>query len=517
MRPELSDQHRAVLACFPPLYNSLYRASHLTPRLAMPSPSLPSTSGTSSGSFGSQWMLPVATTALACAAAAGTVALTSYFNSRTSPNKPTPSPPLSFTSTSLPPHNFPSTLSTASFGPTARSQLFSLRPHTTFLNHGSYGAVPRLVQQYQQQLNQRVESHPDLWFRFHSYPLVREAAGRFARFIGAASGQDVVFVSNATSAVNAVLSSLQLQADDVIFTPDLTYNACKLAMQSVCQRTGASYMEVKVPLPSTAAGMVERVKQFLDANADKRIKFALFDIITSPTAVVFPYEEVCSLCRSRGVPTMLDAAHSLGQLPLRVSESGCDYLTTNCHKWCFGPKGTALLWVSPDAPAALPIHPSVTSHLWREQSLAKRFWMQGTRDDTAFVAAAAGLAFYESIGIDRVYQYCTSLADWAVEHLTQRWQVRPYPLYERSISAPFMRVLELPVDVPADVKAAGGELLRQFGDRTLERFLSEYDMVVACFVYAEKLYVRFSVQMYNCEDDYVKLGELVLSLQSETK
>ena len=420
---------------------------------------------------------------------------------------------MAITDTALPPTDFPSTLSTTPLGTAARSTLFSLRPHTTFLNHGSYGAVPRLVQQYQQQLNQRVESHPDMWFRFHSYPLVRQAASKFAEFIGATSGEDVVFVSNATSAVNAVLSSLQLQAGDVILTPDLTYNACKLAMQSVCQRTGASYLEVKVPLPSTAAGMVKCVRECLDANAGKRIKFALFDIITSPTAVIFPYADVCALCRSRGVLTMLDAAHSLGQLPLRVSETGCDFLTTNCHKWCFGPKGTALLWVSPTVPADLPIHPLVTSHNWREQSLGKRFWMQGTRDDTGFIAAAAGLAFYQSVGIDRVYQHCTALADWAVDHLSQQWHVQPYPLYDRSLAAPFMRVLELPVDVPADVKAAGGEVLRKFGDRTLERFVHEYDMVVACFVYGARLYVRFSAQMYNCKDDYVKLGELVSSLQ----
>ena len=57
-------------------------------------------------------------------------------------------------------------------------------------------------------------------------------------------------------------------------------------------------------------------------------------------------------------------------------------------------------------------------------------------------------------------------------------------------------------------------MLRTFGDRTLERFLHEHDLVVACFVYREKLYVRFSVQVYNCEEDYVKLGELVSSMQS---
>ena len=139
---------------------------------------------------------------------------TSNSHTTTSNSKPSPaSTPI----TSLPAYNFPSSLSTTDFGTAARSSLFSLRPNTTFLNHGSYGAVPLLVQQYQQQLNQRVESHPDLWFRFHSYQLVRAAAERFAEFIGATSGEEVVFVTNATSAVNAVLSSLQLQAGDVIY------------------------------------------------------------------------------------------------------------------------------------------------------------------------------------------------------------------------------------------------------------------------------------------------------------
>ena len=469
---------------------------------------VPSSSTASSPTRSHQWLLLAAAIT---ATAATTAALTSrYLKSQKFAEHS--SAPIDVSDTSLPPVDFPTDLATTAFGTAARSSLFSLRPDTTFLNHGSYGTVPVPVQRYHRQLQQRVEAHPDMWFRFHSYRLVRQAAEQFAPFIGAASCDDVVFVTNATSAVNAVLLSLQLQPGDAILTPDLTYNACKLAMQSMAERRGAEYREVTVPLPSTAADMVQRVRECLDADTDRRIKFALFDTITSPTAVVFPVAEVCALCRSRGILTMLDAAHSLGQLPLDVSATHCDFLTTNCHKWCFGPKGSALLWVSPATAASIQIHPSITSHNWREQSLAKRFWQQGTRDDTAFATAAAGLSFYHKLGVQRVYEHNTALADWAVDHLSKRWGVRPNPLYAASMAAPFMRVLELPVAVPAEVRAAGGEKLRQFGDRTLERLLDEHELVVACFVYGERLYVRFSVQVYNCEADYVRLGELVASM-----
>ena len=470
-----------------------------------------SPSTTSSSARSHQWLLLAAAVT---ASAATTAALTiRYSKSQKSAADDAPIP-INVSDTSLPPVELPADLATAPFGTAARSSLFSLRPDTTFLNHGSYGAVPVPVQRYHRLLQQRVEAHPDMWFRFHSYALVRGAAERFAPFIGAASGDDVVFVTNATSAVNAVLLSLQLQPGDVVLTPDLTYNACKLAMQSMSERRRAEYREVHIPLPSSAADIVQRVKDCLDADTDRRIKFALFDTITSPTAVVFPVAEVCALCRSRGILTMLDAAHSLGQLPLDVRATNCDFLTTNCHKWCFGPKGSALLWVNPATAASIQVHPSITSHNWREQSLAKRFWQQGTRDDTGFATAAAGLAFYQALGVERVYAYNTALADWAVDHLSKRWKVQPNPLYAASLAAPFMRVLELPVAVPAEVRAAGGERLRQFGDRTLEKLLDEHDLVVACFVYAEKLYVRFSVQVYNCEADYIRLGELVAAMQS---
>ena len=414
-----------------------------------------------------------------------------------------PPPP----SVPLPPFNLPPDLSTLPLGPSLRS-LFHLCPTPTFLNHGSYGAVPLPVSAYHHSLLHRAESHPDLWFRLHSFPLVRAALAPLASLLHVAEA-DTVFVANATTGVNAVLLSLDLRPGDVLLTPDLTYGACKLAMQRVAERTGATYEEFPIPLPTTDAATIQCVQDALDAPRQGKVRFALFDVITSPTAAVMPYAALCRLCSQRGVPAMLDAAHALGQVDVRPLESDAAFVTTNCHKWAFAPKGCALLWAHPSFSAAL--HPVVTSHHLRD-SFQQRFWMQGTRDDTPFIAAAAGLAFYQALGMERVQRYNSELADWAADYLATEWGTQAYPLYPRDMAAPFMRLVEAPLEVPAGLTAAEAG---QLGNRVLVRLMVDADVVCAFFVYGGRLYARVSAQCYNGKEDYHRLNDAVQQLRKQ--
>src|SRR4051794_37160735 len=96
---------------------------------------------------------------------------------------------------------------------------FTLDPSITFLNHGSFGACPRAVLDAQARLRAELEREP---VRF----LAREIDGRIdaaraalAAFVGA-SADDLVFVPNATTAVNAIVRSLHFAAGDEILTTD---------------------------------------------------------------------------------------------------------------------------------------------------------------------------------------------------------------------------------------------------------------------------------------------------------
>ena len=407
----------------------------------------------------------------------------------------------------LPPFNLPPDLSTHPLGPALRP-LFHLSPTPTFLNHASYGAVPLPVSAYHHSLLHRAESHPDLWFRLHSFPLTRASLSPLAALLHV-DPADTVFVQNATTGVNAVLLSLDLHPGDVLLTPDLTYGACKLAMQRIAERTGATYEEFPIPLPTTPAAVLDAVRTALDAPRKGKLKFALFDVITSPTAAVMPYRELCQMCADRGVPTMLDAAHAPGQLDVEPLKSNATWYTGNCHKWLFAPKGCALLWAHPSFSALL--HPVVTSHHLRD-SFTQRFWMQGTRDDSPFIAAAAGLAFYEALGMERVQRYNMELADWAADYLAKEWGTPPDPLYPREMASPFMRLVEVPLALPEGLTAAQKG---QYGNVFLQRLMVEFDVVCAFFVYSDRLYARISAQCYNGREDYVRLNAVIQQLRAQ--
>jgi hypothetical protein len=94
-----------------------------------------------------------------------------------------------------------------------------------FLNHGSFGACPKTILDLQNTLRDQMEAEPVqfLW-RNYDKQLERSRAA-VARFFGARP-RDLVFVTNATTAINSVLRSAKIRPGDEVLTTDHDYNAC---------------------------------------------------------------------------------------------------------------------------------------------------------------------------------------------------------------------------------------------------------------------------------------------------
>ncbi|HVK57752.1 MAG TPA: aminotransferase class V-fold PLP-dependent enzyme, partial [Candidatus Kapabacteria bacterium] len=107
----------------------------------------------------------------------------------------------------------------------------------TFLNHGSFGACPKAVLDHQNELRIRLEREPVAFMVRELEPLLDKARGALAKFVGARAN-DLVFVRNATSGVNAVLRSLEFNAGDEILVTDHEYNACRNVVDFVANRSG---------------------------------------------------------------------------------------------------------------------------------------------------------------------------------------------------------------------------------------------------------------------------------------
>ncbi len=272
---------------------------------------------------------------------------------------------------------------------------FLIDPSIVFLNHGSFGAVPRDVFDAYQDLQLQMERNPVEWLGRRADPLLAAARKRLATFVGA-SADDVVFFPNPTTAINMVANSLELHRGDQVLTTDHEYGAMDRTWRKRCAVASAEYVRVPIPLPVTsAADFVERVWD----SVTPRTKVLFLSHLTSATALIFPVQELCRRARAAGILAVVDGAHVPGHIPLDVSALDCDIYTGALHKWVCAPKGNSFLWARREVQPML--QPLVVSWGWESdhpsdsQFVDHHEW-QGTRDLSAFLATSAALDFVDA-------------------------------------------------------------------------------------------------------------------------
>ena len=266
----------------------------------------------------------------------------------------------------------------------------------TFLNHGSFGACPIPVLEAQTNFREQLEREPLRFLMREFEPLLDHARNELATFIGT-SGDELAFVPNATTGVNAVLRSLSFGPGDELLTTNQEYNACRNTLDFVASRTGAKVIVAEVPFPIESP---EQVVEAVIKCVSPKTKLALLDHIVSQTGLIFPIKQLVSELAQRGIDVLVDGSHAPGMIALNLDEIGATYYTGNCHKWLCAPKGAGFLYVRRDKQDA--IRPTTISHGANSPRTDKsRFqlefdWM-GTVDPSAYLCVPVAIDFMGSL------------------------------------------------------------------------------------------------------------------------
>jgi isopenicillin-N epimerase len=375
-----------------------------------------------------------------------------------------------------------------------------LEPECTYLNHGTVGVTPRRVLAKQQAIRDEMEGHPSRFMLrelngrqpmpWRDVSRLREASDQVAGFVGS-HPDDLVFVPNVTTGLNAVLGSLPLGPGDEVVITDLAYGAIALAAGAVCERSGATLRTVHLAYPMRDSGDV--IEPIVGALTP-RTKLVVIDHITAQTALVLPVAAVAAECHARGVPVLVDGAHVPGARPLDIASLGVDWYSGNLHKWAHAPRGCGILWAAPERQSAL--HSPVVS--WgHNKGFRDEFEHTATSDPSGCLAAPEGIALLREWDFDACVQYMHGLAWEAAAMLAERWRTS-FEIPRDMVGA--MVTVPLP-------EAAG--TTDEDATRLRLALLVDERIEVQLHAWRGRLWVRVSTQIYNDRQDIVRLAEAV--------
>ena len=374
-------------------------------------------------------------------------------------------------------------------------EYFLLNPDVVFLNHGSFGATPKPVFEAYQNWQLRLEHQPVLFLGRELDGLLKESRRALGEYLNA-DADDLVYIPNATHGVNIIAHSLDLKPGDEILATDHEYGACDYTWDFVCGKTGANYIHQSIPLPVHSE---EEIVEQIWSGVTPRTKAIYLSHITSPTALRLPVEQICQRARNAGILTIVDAAHSPGQISVDLQALGADVVFGNCHKWLLNAKGSAFLYVRRESQHLVePLIVSWGYNATPETTTGSRFidlfqWT-GTKDPTAALTVPTAIQFMKEHNWDKVRRDCHGLLCGAIERICDLTDMPPlYPLDSDFYSQ--MGIAPLPLSNITVLKS---------------RLYDEYKIEIPLIQWQDRQFIRISVQGYNTQED---MDALVNALQ----
>jgi isopenicillin-N epimerase len=375
----------------------------------------------------------------------------------------------------------------------------------TYLNHGSFGPSPKPVLDAQAEWTRRLEQNP-MGFLLHECEEALETSlARLAKFVGTSRGS-LVFVDNATFAMNIVAASVDLQAGDEVLLNNHEYGAVLRIWRRRCQAAGAKLVVVELPdPPTTPEAIVERLFE----SASDRTKLIVVSHVTSPTALVFPVEEICRRARERGILTCIDGPHAPATVDISLRTIDCDFYCASCHKWLCAPFGSGFLFVSPRWQKR--VRPAIVS--WggsiggRQPGWKDEFLWLGTRNPAALLATSTAIEFFNSEFFDsrvlsRFREHSRRLTDLAAQLVCELTGLPAIDAGETS-RCPSMISLELPS--VADVPPHGQR------DPLQNRLREEAGIEIPIVHWQGRRLLRVSAHLYNDETEIERLVDALKS------
>jgi len=218
--------------------------------------------------------------------------------------------------------------------------------------------------------------------------------------------EEMALTRGASESLQIVQNGIDLKPGDEIITTEQDYPRMLTTWDQRMRRDGIKVTRLQFPVPATQ----DFLYNMFEKAVTPRTKVFHFTHITNLTAQLFPVRRLSRLARSKGIVTIVDGAHALGQFPFKLRDLECDAYGVSLHKWLLAPLGNGCLYVRREMiPKFWPLQAAPE----QQDADIRKFESIGTHPWAIRAALGESLAFHQAIGAERKAA--------RLRYLTLRW------------------------------------------------------------------------------------------------
>lgn len=288
-------------------------------------------------------------------------------------------------------------------------QAFTVDRTLINLNNGGVSPAPAIVQAaMKRHLDYSNEAPVYTMWRILE-PQREGVRQRLARDFGC-DPEEIALTRNASEGLQICQLGLDFEPGDEVLTTTHDYGRMINTFKQRERRDGIKLVQFPLPIPAEDPDEVVRL---FEEHITPRTRAILMCHIVNITGQILPVKKVVRMARAKGIPVIVDGAHSYAHFRFTHDDLDCDYYATSLHKWLFAPHGTGMLYVRKDKIAGL--WPMMAAPEKMDHDIRK-FEEIGTHPAANYLAVAEALTFHQGIGAER--------KEARLRHLTRLWADR---------------------------------------------------------------------------------------------
>jgi selenocysteine lyase/cysteine desulfurase len=263
------------------------------------------------------------------------------------------------------------------------------------LENGYYGIQPRPVL-HAFQKNIVTANEQAARFARKDYPGIATAVKKELAAFLEVSEEEIFITRNATEALNIAIQGYPFKADDEVLLNQLDYFSMIETFKMLEIRGKLKVNSFEMPLlPQSDDEIVEQYRKLIT----EKTKVILLTHVSNINGLIIPVAKIAAMAKAKGIDTITDSAHALGQIPFSLPQLASDFVGLNLHKWIGNPVGAGVLYIKKERIKEMkPLFGDVAA---AESSINKLAHF-GTTPFAVVMTIPDSLAFHRMMGIEKI-------------------------------------------------------------------------------------------------------------------